>query len=243
MRRLNAFKYLSLAGLVALAIIFTVVWSFPSSATSSSYELPGIQIRTPHDLNLDYLNKSTPRPIADLAGSIIPRARNKVQNTTNVQVAIPIPSRGQATIAANRLGVNSISEDTSVSEIETGRSRTVGSQPGRYRVVANRNSSGRAEPITPPSLDGMFAEEERRGGLFNRYTSGLIRGREYLVADASGKYAQANDLLTFDLIAVDTYTNRLVEIAGVNADSFCADALNAVIEGTWRVSNIDVESL
>ena len=102
-------KYFGFAGLAILTIVFTVVWGNPSSATTSSVTLPGIQIRTPQELNLDYLNESIPRPIADLAGSIIPRARDKVQSSSNIQRAILIPTTGSATAAANRAGVSGTS--------------------------------------------------------------------------------------------------------------------------------------
>jgi hypothetical protein len=243
--KLNKAKKYLLTVLSLLTVLLVLLWRSPATAINPPVKMPEIEVKTPQDLNLDYLNHSIPRPIADLVGSIIPAARSKVQNTQNIEVAIPIPSPRNSPVAsaAARSGVSRISPTTQVTDIATGRSRPIGTTPGRYEVVANRNPSGRAEPITPPSLDGMFAEEERRGGVFNRSARNLIHGREYLVADTSGKYAQANDILTLDLIAIDTQTNRYVQIDGVNADSFCVDALHAVIDNTWRINDQNVEDL
>ena len=242
MNKLSAFKKLVFVGLAILTMVLTFVWSHPSTATTSS-SLPRVQIRTSQELNLNYLNESIPRPIADLAGSIIPRARDKVQRSDNIQRAVLIPSTGSATAAANRSGVSGTPNQVTLTNTSTGTTRSVNLRPQQLAVVGVRNNSGRVEPITAPNLDTMFAEEERRGGLFNSSASNMIREREYLVADASGKYAQLNDVLTFDLIAIDTDSGDILEIPGINADSFCVDALNAVLDDTWLTSNLDVNSL
>lgn len=243
MKKLSVLKHFGFVVLTIITIVFTVVWSHPSTASSSSSALPGVQIKTPQELNLDYLNESIPRPIADLAGSIIPRARSKVQSSDNIQRAVLIPTTGSVTPAANRSGVSGTPNQVTLINTSTGQTRRVNLRPRQLAVVAARSPSGRVEPITPSNLDTMFAEEERRGGLFNPNVSNLIHGREYLVADASGKYAQANDLLTFNLIAIDTESGNVLEIPEINADSFCVDALNAVLDDTWVNSDFDVNSL
>lgn len=242
MKKLSILKQFGFLVLGVIAVL-TVVWSHPSTATSSSSALSGVQIKTPQELNLDYLNESMPRPIADLASSIIPRARDKVQSSNNIQRAVLIPTTGSVTAAANRSGVSGTPNQVTLTNPRTGEIRRVNLRPQQLAVVAARSPSGRIEPITPSNLDTMFAEEERRGGLFNANVSNLIHGREYLVADASGKYAQANDFLTFDLIAIDTDSGNVIVIPEINADSFCVDALNAVLDDTWVSNNFDVNSL
>jgi hypothetical protein len=223
-----------------LAFTLVVSLGYPSHSLSFSSRSSIIDRTDARELNLDYLNEFRARPIADLAGSLIPAARNKVQSTSNVQVAIPIPSSVQS-IAA-RSGIPNIDSRTRVRS-SNGRTRSLGTRPGRYNVIANRNPSGRLEPITPTSLDSMFAVEERNGGFIspaNRRRASRTNRRaqsvSHLVADASGKYAQTEDYFTIDLLAVDNDTGKYVEIKGVEADSFCIDAIYAVRDDEWIVN-------
>jgi hypothetical protein len=242
MRTFNRFKAFGFAFVSIITFLLIVSWGYPSLSIGSSFRSHTFHRTGAHELNLDYLNESRARPIADLAGSLIPQARSKVQSTSNVQVAIPIPSRVQSNSA--RYNIPSINSRTPV-RASNGRVGNLGTRPGRYNVVGNRTPSGRIEAITPASLDSMFAVEERNGGFIspaNRSQLSAQRG-SHLVADASGRYAQSEDYFSFDLIAVDTETGGIVEIDGVEADSFCIDALHAVVLDDWRVNDLDVEAL
>jgi hypothetical protein len=222
-----------------VCVLCSSLWGHPSTATG----ILGVQTSGSQNPNLPRsivdTSQASPVLIADLVNSIIPRARDKVQNTSNIQVAIPIPSRGPATRS-----LDSVSSDQVVNS-QTGNSTTVGTSLGRYSVIANRTPSGRAEPITPPSLDGMFAQEQRGNGRLSRNSSyDPIHGHSHLVADASGRYAQmVDDDVFLDLIAIDNITGDIVELPYVSANSFCGDALNAVINETWTINDTSVDHL
>ncbi|NJL41465.1 MAG: hypothetical protein HC840_11835 [Leptolyngbyaceae cyanobacterium RM2_2_4] len=239
-------KKLALLSVAILVTALSIFWGNHANAVTSSPTIPGLIVRTPAEMGLEYLQEPIPRPIASLVDSIIPAARERVQRSDNIQVAVLIPRRGTVTPVANRAGLSGTPNSLTVINPTTGREDVTNLRPQQLAVVGNRMPDGRVEALTPTSLDGMFAEEARRGGSFRnppRTANNLIHEHEYLVADASGQYAQANAILTFTLIAIDQDSGDVLEIPGVEADSFCIDALNAVFDNALIDSNFDASSL
>ncbi|MCG9886393.1 MAG: hypothetical protein MH825_12645 [Cyanobacteria bacterium] len=243
----NSFvKKLALLSVAILITALSIFWGNHANAVTSSPTIPGLIVRTPAELGLEYLQEPIPRPIANLVDSIIPRARELVQRSDNLQLAVLIPRRGTVTPEANRAGLSGTPNRLVVENQTTGRRNTINLRQQQLAVVGNRTRDGRAEVLTPSSLDSMFAEEARRGGSFRnppRTANNLIHEHEYLVADASGQYAQANATLTFTLIAIDQDSGNVLEIPGVEADSFCIDVLNAVFDNALIDSDFDASNI
>ncbi|MCC0179360.1 hypothetical protein I4641_20575 [Waterburya agarophytonicola K14] len=224
MKMLKLFKNLGIALLFISTIFISIIWNHSSDITRATT----FNAVNPNTVSvIDTINnrparlRTNPQLRAALVDSIIPMARDKVQRTENIEVTIPIPSRGSA-----GEGVN----------LESG------TRPGRYEVIANRNTSGEAEPITPTSLDGMFAEEERNNGTLSRNYKVFPQANNFLVADARGLFVQEQHVNAFQLIALDRDNNNKVVLINTHANDFCIDALNAVNNNTWKKNYYDIDN-
>ncbi len=219
-------KLLRNLGLFVLAICtvsLSIFFAHPSDARSAQYQSMinlGLidAVKTPHDLGLDYLQRTPPQLTASLMDAI-GEARGTVQSTDNLNRKIPLPSPANA-------------------RVPTGVLPTTSGETHRYQAVAAVNrSSGRPEPIDNRGLDQMFAAEQANGGSYNnRRASGSSSEQFSLVADTSGSFIQARKRLTIDLILDDTRTGERFLAPDINIDAFCRDGLNAVLDDTWEFS-------
>ena len=223
---MKMFKFLKKVGIVLLffcTISISIVWNHSSNITIAT----ALNTINPNTISvIDTINhrppqlRTNPQLRAALVDSIIPMARDKVQRTQNIEVTIPIPSEGSAGEG-----------------VDLGNA----TRPGRFQVVANRNRSGEVEPITPSSLDGMFAEEERNNGTLNLNSEIVPQENNVLVADTRGLFVQEKHVDAIELIAFDRDNNNKIVSINAYADDFCRDALNAVNNDTWTVNSHNLD--
>jgi hypothetical protein len=109
------------------------------------------------------------------------------------------------------------------------------------------NSSGQAEPITPRDLIGMFSQGRQGGGTLGNPNSNQIREKtnnkkdNFLVNDKNKKLSRR--IPVCDLIVLNKRNRKTYLVQNVVADSFCRDALNAVLTRTYRPHNINLTRL
>jgi hypothetical protein len=190
-------KLLRNLGIVCLAILtfaLSIFWDHPSQATNSQYQKMialGLidAVKTPHELGLDYLQQTPPILVADLMDNIN-RASDRVQNTSNIQVKIPLPSADNAPVPTGyRTPAGTITRSTAG---HSGGGNTIAPGTNRYRATGSRNRrNNQAEGIrTRTGLAPMFANEARGRGDINRgirANKDLPKDQSFLIADASGR--------------------------------------------------------
>jgi hypothetical protein len=222
-------KRLLTLGLLISTILLSCIWGSISNATGVSPSISEVRI------------SSSSTEVASLGNSIILTARGKVQRTDNINAstAIRIPRTGRANVALRRSGVTNQSLPRN----------------GQYRVVGNRNESGRAEPITPRSLDTMFVRELQGNGLITRRRYSSTQEKEYLASNTNNKHNYRNNAVAdglieetdeipvLNLLAIDEDSGELVYLRNIDANSFCVDALNAVIDDDLLASDYDLSDI
>ena len=229
-------KLLKKLGFVILAI-FTIALSVflphPSNAYEAQYSnmiALGLidSVKTTHELGLDYLQRTPPILVADLMDNIH-RANRIVQNTDDIRVKIPLPSENNATIS----GGDVLSSTANHPQISP--------EPGRYRALAIVNqNTGQTHPIRSGrgrELNQMFTAEARGEGDIDQgieVSKDLPRNTNVIIADASGLFAQQQQIYNVGLILYDTFNGDRYLVEDVNFNAFCRDALNAVLEDTWE---------
>ncbi len=245
MKNIRLIKALVIFTIAIFTFAFSVLFAHPSNATIPSNQriikLGSIEaIKSPNELGIEYLPTTSPQLTASLMDAIgeargivqnttslmdaIGEARGIVQNTTNIQVKIPMTSPDNAPISNRVLPTTDWETD-------------------RFQSLAFVNwSSGELEPITPNTLDAIFAIGEERGGRLNHCAFGAIP-KETLVADASGSFLNAQARYFFNLIAQDTHTGEIVLLRNVEGDAFLRDALNAVLVNEWESNDIDLSRI
>lgn len=220
---MKTFKLWHRIGVVALALFtigLSVFFAHPSDATSArNQEMLSLGlidgVKTPQELGLGYLSEQ-PELIAD-AGLLnaIRRVPQELSQTIkngggNIPLAIP-------------LGTNS--------PISINRMKDEGQlRDSNYEGVGYTSPDGQAKSITPIDVSGMTEVEANNGGNLTM----TPEAQEVLVADASGMFAQSRRIPTIDLYVRNRRTNNLYLVPRVNANAFCRDAVNAVLNRTLR---------
>jgi hypothetical protein len=241
MQQIKLLKNLGIAFLAIFTLALSVFLAHPSQATNSQYQnmiALGLidAVKTPHELGLDYLQQTPPILVAGLMDNIH-KANGIVQNTSDMSVKIPIPSADNATVPTGyRTPAGTVTRSTAG---HSGGGNTIAPQANRYRAISSINSrNGQPERIRTPHLGGMFTAETRGNGDINRgvrANKNLPKDKSFLVADASGLFAQEQEINVFDLVLYDTWDGQTYLVPGVGANAFCRDSLNAVLEDTWEL--------
>jgi len=231
---MKKFKLWSGLGLAFIAIVtfsLSIFLAKPSDAVSvrnaQMIELGIIdEVKSAEELGLGHLLRRPPQLVADLMDNIR-TAHGMVQSTDNLSMAIPLNTHSPV----GRL-VNDPGSDPRLSNL---------------LAVGSVNNAGQAEPITPGQEAEMFAQEARGGGTLDPVKeiprTSLNKLGETLIADASGRFSQARKTRVFDLIVFNKRNRRTYLVPNVIADSFCRDALNAVLNGTQKPHNINLNRL
>jgi hypothetical protein len=241
MKNRKLLKYLGIICVAILTLVVSIFLSHPSNATNSQYKKMialGLidAVKTPHELGLDYLQQTPPILVAGLMDNIH-KANGIVQNTSNISVKIPMPSADNATVPTGyRTPAGTLTRSTAG---HSGGGNTIAPQANRYRALSSINRrNGLPERIRTPQLGTMFTAEARGNGDINRgvrANKNLPKDKSFLVADASGLFAQEQEINVFDLVLYDTWDGQTYLVPEVGANAFCRDSLNAVLEDTWEL--------
>ena len=180
------------------------------------------EVISPEDLGLDGLRYRPPQLNASLIDNLRRAQRAVAQLPENISVAVPLGT------------------DSPVRTGELTRDNGDGRLNGDLEAIGSVNHSGQIELITPKDEEGMFVNERLGGGTL---IGESFDEEQKLLADASGSFLQAQRVLVFDLVVRNRRNNKIYLVPNVVADAFCRDALNGVLNGTQRRSNIDVSRL
>jgi hypothetical protein len=234
---MKKFKLWSGLGLVFIAIVtfsLSIFLAKPSDAVSvrnaQMIELGIIdEVKSAEDLGLGYLLRRPPELMANVLDAI-----GVARDTIN---AIP----------SERMDESNMFEVGTQRPVRTGQLLSDNGNDPRlqdltYVGVVNRN--GQAEGITPRGEAEMFTQEARGGGTLDPKTvMGFNNSGETLIADASGLFVQSRKVSVLDVLVLNKRTKKVYLVPNVIADTFCRDALNAVLTGRQRPHNINLNLL
>ena len=177
------------------------------------------------ELGLNYLQQPPPQLTASLLQNASLTAIDKVQSTDNIRVKIPFPSSPNSIVPGQITGITG----------PEGR-RVV--QINRFEAFGILNkTSGKIQGIYPQGyLIAMFLIESRGCSNLCNIDPSRISASEgrNLILDATGQFYQRQPRSLFDIAVYDRVLEQAYLIRNVDASSFCRDALNAVLENTWK---------
>ncbi len=204
---------------VLLTLSFSVNLTQPSSATSEKdRRLIG---QTSQERNREYPQQLQVQESDSLLAAYS-RAKEEVSRMSgDIPVKFPLDTNSP-------ISRHQIPDDTGLPPEVTDDSEAIGFV----------DSSWQPRPITPRVLEDMFATGMMNGGAILK-----LEVEHILIADASRSFFQAKRIPTIDLIVYNKPTNRVYLVPKVNANAFCRDALNAVLNGTLSRNNIDLSKL
>lgn len=213
---LKLLGFLILGFSVFLFVIFSTDFSNATNARNQQMlKLDLIdEVRSAHDLGLDYLTQPQEQLMANLINSIRYAEEEVTQMTDNIEVAFDLGTNDPIRIGAL--------PDQGQLTTRTG-----------YEAIGLINNAGIPEPFTPSLLASMFNFEANNGGELVKTPEA-----EYnLTADARGIFVQTHRMPFFPLIVHEKFTNLVYLVPGVNPNAVCRDALNGVLNQTLRPLN------
>jgi hypothetical protein len=232
MKRFKLWSSLGLAIIAVVTFSLSVFLAKPSDAVSARnsqmIELGIIdEVKSAEDLGLGYLLRRPPELMANVLGAI----------GTAIDMAEATPSE--------RIDESHMFEVGTQRPVRTGQLLSDNGNDSRLRdlmyVGVVNNRTGQAEGITPRGESEMFTQEARGGGTLDAKTiTSFNNSGETLVADASGLLVQGRKVSVLDVLVLSKRTKKIYLVPNVIADTFCRDALNAVLTGRQKPHNINL---